>query len=176
MVRVGLLAWVTILVACSPMDAAPEPIVEESAMLLTSPVFAEGGSIPRRYTCDGDDVSPPLEIQGVPEGAGSLVLIMDDPDAPRGVWDHWVVYDIPPDVTTIPEGVESLGTSGRNSWGRLGYGGPCPPSGVHRYVFQVFALDGPLGLREGATKARVLEAAEPRTLARARLVGRYGRG
>ncbi len=143
-------------------------------MLLRSPAFANEGRIPARYTCDGEDVSPPLEIVGIPAGTETLVLIMDDPDAPMGTWDHWVAYDIPP-TEEIPEGVADLGTPGLNSWGRLGYGGPCPPSGTHRYVFHVFAIDGSLGLPPGADKATVLGAIANRVLDEAFLVGLYSR-
>jgi len=143
-------------------------------MLLRSPVFANQGRIPPRYTCDGDDVSPPLEIVDLPAEAESLALVMDDPDAPAGVWDHWILYDLPP-VEEIPEGTD-LGTPGTNSWGRLGYGGPCPPGGVHRYVFHVFALDRELGLPPGADKATVLAAAADHVLDEASLIGLYGRG
>lgn len=161
------------MVACIPAEA-PSVVVEESDMRLESPVFAEGQPIPRRYTCDGEDVSPPLIISDPPEGTSHFVLIMDDPDAPRGTWDHWVVYDIPGEVGEIPEGT-SPGVEGRNSWGRLGYGGPCPPSGTHRYVFRVLALDGPLELGEGATKEQVLSAAAGKILAEATLTGTYRR-
>ena len=147
---------------------------EESTMRLTSSAFGDGGSIPVRYTCDGADVSPPLEISGIPEGTVSLVLVMDDPDAPAGTWDHWVAFDISP-VDTIPEGTAGLGRPGRNSWGRTGYGGPCPPSGTHRYMFTVHALAGTIGLGEGATKGEVLAALEPLRLASASLMGTYRR-
>lgn len=99
---------------------------------------------------------------------------MDDPDAPAGVWDHWIVYDIPPG-TPIPEAVESLGTPGRNSWGRTDYGGPCPPSGTHRYFFSVFALETSLGLAAGADKSEVLDAISGHVLAKATLMGHYSR-
>ena len=102
-------------------------------MRLTSTAFEPGTDIPTRFTCDGQDVSPPLSLQDIPAATVSLVLIMDDPDAPGGTWDHWVAYDIPL-TTEIPQGVRDLGTAGLNSWGRTGYGGPCPPRGVHRYV------------------------------------------
>ncbi len=143
-------------------------------MRLMSTAFAEGEIIPTEYTCDGADVSPPLELEGLPEGTRSLVLIMDDPDAPGGSWDHWVAFDIPV-TTAIREDVGSIGVGGRNSWGRTGYGGPCPPSGVHRYVFRVYALSGDLGLQEGATKAEVIAAMEALLLGEGRLIGRYGR-
>jgi len=144
-------------------------------MRLTSSAFAHEGLIPRRYTCDGADVSPPLELEEIPAAAVSLVLIMDDPDAPAGTWDHWIAYDIPATTTVIPEGVGSLGTPGRNSWGRTGYGGPCPPSGTHRYFFTVYAPDTDLGLGPGAGKSQLLDALSGHVLAEATLMGRYGR-
>ncbi len=143
-------------------------------MRLSSPAFASGEAIPARHTCDGRDVSPPLVIEDIPQGTACLALIMDDPDAPAGTWDHWVAYDIPV-TATVPEGVRSLGVAGRNSWRRTGYGGPCPPSGEHRYYFRVYALDARLGLREGAGKGQVLEAMKGHVLAEATLMGRYSR-
>lgn len=143
-------------------------------MRLSSPAFAPSERIPARHTCDGAGLSPALALEDIPEGAVCLALIMDDPDAPAGTWDHWVAYDIP--VTgTVPEGVGSLGTAGRNSWTKTGYGGPCPPSGVHRYFFRAYALDARLGLREGAGKKQVLEAMAGHVLAEATLMGRYAR-
>jgi hypothetical protein len=147
---------------------------EGSSMRLTSSAFEPGADIPRRFTCDGRDISPRLALHDIPAGARSLVLVMDDPDAPGGTWDHWVAYDIPVgDV--IEEGVRRLGVAGRNSWGRTGYGGPCPPRGTHRYIFAVYALDTSLGLPAGAEKANVLQAIEGHVLAEARLMGRYAR-
>ncbi len=143
-------------------------------MRLTSSAFEHEGVIPEHYTCDGLDVSPPLTIDDIPGGAVTLVLVMDDPDAPGGTWDHWIAYDIPTDGE-IPEAVASLGTGGNNSWGRTTYGGPCPPSGSHRYVFAVYALDTELGLGPGAPKATVLEALSDHVLAEARLLGHYAR-
>lgn len=142
-------------------------------MRITSSAFTHEGLIPPKYTCDGDDVSPPLAISEVPDGVSHLVLVVDDPDAPGGVWDHWVAYDIPVTVE-IPEAAR-LGTSGRNSWGRAGYGGPCPPSGTHRYFFTVYAVDSALGLEPEADKRQVLDALEGRVVAEATLVGRYTR-
>jgi Raf kinase inhibitor-like YbhB/YbcL family protein len=146
----------------------------EAGMQLTSTAFAAEGSIPPRHTCDGDDVSPPLTVRQVPDAAVTLVLVMDDPDAPSGVWDHWIAYDIPVSEN-IPESVEPLGTPGKNSWGRTGYGGPCPPGGTHRYFFTMYALDTTLGLAPGVDKQGVLEAMEGHVLAEASLMGRYGR-
>jgi hypothetical protein len=153
---------------------SPRQAREEGKMRLTSSAFDPGEAIPRRFTCDGPDVSPPLALADIPGGTTSLVLIMDDPDAPGGTWDHWVAYDIP--VTTdLAADSGSIGTAGRNSWGRTGYGGPCPPRGTHRYVFTAYALDARLGLGPGAAKARVLEALKGHVLAEARLMGRYER-
>ncbi len=145
-----------------------------AGMRLTSAAFEEGGAIPPRYTCDGGDVSPPLLLSDVPAGTVTLALVMDDPDAPVGTWDHWVAFDMPV-IAELAEGETAPGTGGENSWGRLGYGGPCPPGGTHRYFFTVYALDVALGLPEGATKAEVLDAIEGHVLAAATLMGRYGR-
>jgi hypothetical protein len=143
-------------------------------MQLTSPTFTHEGMIPDRYTCDDADVSPELRIDGVPEGTVSLVLVVDDPDAPGGTWDHWVVFDIPV-TASVPEDVGATGTAGLNSWQRTGYGGPCPPSGTHRYFFTLLALDAELDLAEGATKVEVLAAAEGHVLGEAVLMGTYAR-
>lgn len=110
-------------------------------MQLSSSAFSEGESIPAKYTCDGENVSPPLEISDIPENAQSLVLIMDDPDAPAGTWVHWVVYGIDPSTTKIEENSNQLAGIGYNSWNKLEYGGPCPPSGEHRYFFKLYAID-----------------------------------
>ena len=143
-------------------------------MRLTSSAFEHEGAIPARYTCDGQDVSPPLTLHELPDGAVTLVLLMVDPDAPSGTWDHWIAYDLPT-VTEVPEAVASLGTLGRNSWGRTAYGGPCPPSGTHRYVLTVYALDAGLELGPGASKATVLDALTGHVLADASLTGLYAR-
>jgi Raf kinase inhibitor-like YbhB/YbcL family protein len=156
-----------------PVHTATETTVEVG-MKLSSPAFEPGENIPVRFTCDGSDVSPPLQISDIPEGAVSLVLVMDDPDAPAGVWDHWIAYDVEPQEM-IDESVEGLGTPGTNSWGRTGYGGPCPPSGTHRYFFTAYSLDTSLGLSPGADKAAVLEALSGHVLAEATLMGRYSR-
>ena len=143
-------------------------------MHLTSTAFEHEGTIPPLYTCDDGDVSPPLSLSGVPAETATLALIMDDPDAPRRTWVHWVAFDIPV-VADIAEDVGSLGIGGENSWGSTGYGGPCPPGGTHRYFFRLYALDTELGLAEGATKAEVLEAMVGHMLAEATLMGRYTR-
>ncbi|NPA06273.1 MAG: YbhB/YbcL family Raf kinase inhibitor-like protein [Chloroflexi bacterium] len=160
----------------SPTHTAPE-YQASPALQLQSPAFEHQGPIPRRYTCDGEDISPPLTWGPAPKATRSWVLIMDDPDAPAGTWDHWIVYDIPAEVTQLVEGATPPGRQGRNSWGRIGYGGPCPPPGPpHHYVFRIYALDIPsLGLPEGATKAQVLQAMQDHILAQATLIGTYGR-
>jgi Raf kinase inhibitor-like YbhB/YbcL family protein len=152
---------------------AGDPASEET-MLLTSSAFEHEGAIPTVYSCDGADISPPLALQGIPPGAGALALVMEDPDAPVGVWDHWVEYDFPV-LEVIEEDVSSLGTEGLNSWGRTGYGGPCPPGGTHRYFFTVYALDATVGLTPGATKDEVLAAISDHVLAEATLMGTYSR-
>jgi len=150
-------------------------------MNLTSSAFTEGNMIPVKYTCDGEDVSPPLVWSGVPAGTKALALICDDPDAPVGTWVHWVLFNLPPDSMGLPEGVpavktlENGGVHGKNSWRRVGYGGPCPPSGTHRYFFKLYALDQPLTLTSSATAKHVRAAMQGHILAEAQLMGRYKR-
>lgn len=143
---------------------------------LTTPDFADGADIPRRNSCDGEDVAPRLEWTGVPEGTRSLALVMDDPDAPHGTFTHWVLYDIPATENGLGEG-STLGTQGRNSFGRRGYGGPCPPPGddPHRYRLTLYALDIPsIALRKG-TREELESRIEGHVLGTARLTGRYAR-
>ncbi|HET6362279.1 MAG TPA: YbhB/YbcL family Raf kinase inhibitor-like protein [Gemmatimonadota bacterium] len=151
---------------------------------LTSEAFEDGGVIPVRYTCEGEDVSPPLAWSGVPEGTKSLALVVDDPDAPRGTFDHWIVYEIPAHATALPEDLddsprlEDLGGSlqGRNGFGKVGWGGPCPPPGrPHRYVFRLYALDGAAGVDPGAKRETLERALERHVLATATLTGTFGR-
>jgi len=143
-------------------------------MRVTSVAFEDGGEIPVRHTCDGGDVSPPLAVDGVPDGTRTLALVVDDPAAPGGTWDHWVAFDIPV-AAAVPEGADGLGVAGVNSWGRAGYGGPCPPRGTHRYVFTVYAVDTVLGLAPGSTSAELRRALAGHVLARASLTGTYRR-
>jgi len=149
------------------------------SLSLTSPAFENNGSIPSKYTCDGQETSLPLQIEGVPENAKSLVLIMDDPDAVQVVnyvWDHWIVFDIDPNTTSIPEGQEPKGTQGVGSSETKGYGGPCPPKPQeHTYSFRLYALDKILGLPEGSTKSDVEKAMEGHILNQTELVGKYRR-
>lgn len=143
---------------------------------VTSSAFSEGEAIPRKYTCDGDDVSPPLAWSGAPDGVASYALIMDDPDAPAGTWVHWVLFDLPPQTTQLAENApSSAGVQGNSSWNRTGYGGPCPPGGEHRYFFKLYALDTTLGLDAGATKEEVLQAMEGHVAAQGQLMGTYRR-
>lgn len=141
-------------------------------MKLYSPAFAHQGSLPARYTCVGEGVSPPLKWEGVPEGTKSFVLICDDPDAPGKTRDHWVLYNIPAPITEIGEG-SSSGENGINSWGQGGYGGPCPPSGEHRYFFKLYALDSALKFKEPPLKQNVEQSMKGHVLATADLVGRF---
>lgn len=150
------------------------------AFTLTSPAFADGSQIPVRHTCDGEDYSPALTWSDAPEGTRSFVLIMDDPDAPRGTFTHWVSYDIPAHVTELGEksADATVQTSARNSFGRTGYGGPCPPPGdtAHRYRFSLHALDVPtLGVSKGVTREDVEAKMSAHVLAVAQLVGKYQR-
>jgi len=152
----------------------PVSQVEVEKMKLTSPAFEHNQGIPSEYTCDGSDTSPELNIEDVPKNAKSLVLINDDPDAPVGTWDHWNVFNMPTDVK-IEKGSEPAGVGGKNSWGKTGYGGPCPPSGTHRYFFKLYALDTELSLEEGASKADIEKAMEGHIIEKTELIGTYKR-
>jgi Raf kinase inhibitor-like YbhB/YbcL family protein len=136
-----------------------------------STVFSHKGHIPPEYTCDGKDLNPPLEIHNMPEGTKTLALIMEDPDAPRGTFDHWLVWNISPNEAIAEQ--SNPGISGTNDFGKTGYGGPCPPSGVHRYFFKVYALDTKLDLAAGADKSALLEAMEDHILAEGEIMGLY---
>jgi Raf kinase inhibitor-like YbhB/YbcL family protein len=160
----------------------PPPKEGEMALSVSSSVFGEGDMIPDRYTCQGEDISPPLAWSGLPAGTQSLALIMDDPDAPVGVFNHWVIFNIPADSPGLSQAVPAQAQlpdgarQGRNDFGRIGYGGPCPPSGSpHRYQFTLYALDSLLELEMGADKGQVLDAVEGHVLAQGRLTGRYQR-
>ena len=142
-------------------------------LIITSPAFENNGFIPSKYTCDGDDVNPPLNIEGVPEETQSLVLMVDDPDAPMGTWDHWIVWNIDPtgkiEENSIP-GIEGL-----NNFRKHSYGGPCPPSGTHRYFFKVYALDRKLDLHLNSRKRDVERVMKGHILAKGELIGLYKR-
>ena len=145
-------------------------------MKLTSPAFQHQQRIPAKYTCDGQDISPPLQIADAPPAAQSLVLIMDDPDAPRGTWVHWTVWNMEPKTSEIAENSGPPGAAqGMTDFRRPGYGGPCPPSGTHRYFFKLYALDTKLNLPAKTDKSALEKAMEGHILARAELVGLYSR-
>jgi len=150
-------------------------------MEIKSSAFAHEAFIPAKYTCDGKNISPPLSWSGAPKETKSFALICDDPDAPMGTWVHWVFFDIPAPVTSLPENVsrseeiKGLGKNGNNTSRRLGYDGPCPPSGIHRYFFKLYALDTVLNLKPGLTKEELLKAMDGHILTEAQLMGRYKR-
>jgi hypothetical protein len=149
-------------------------------MKLSSSAFEESGKIPSKYTCDGDNINPPLKISDVPSATKSLALIMEDPDVPKdlrpdGMWDHWVVFNIPPGTAEVPEGQEPPGMHGAGTSGNQNYFGPCPPDREHRYFFKLFALDSELDLQEKATKAELEKAMDGHILEKAELMGRYER-
>ena len=153
------------------------------ALSLSSPVFSHNGAIPKVYTCQGKDISPGISWSGLPDGTKSVVLIVDDPDAPdpaapKRTWVHWVLYNIPPGAKGLPEAVNATGLpsrtrQGRNDWDRTGYGGPCPSIGRHRYFHKLYALDARLGALAEPTKAALERAMEGHVLAKAELVGTY---
>jgi len=153
----------------------------EMTISVSSPAFQEGGMIPSKYTCDGQDMSPPLKWAGVPEATKSIALISDDPDAPVGTWVHWVMWNIPPNVHELAENVHPEpelpdgSRQGITDFRRPGYGGPCPPSGVHRYYFKIYALDTMLDLPSSTKKADLLKATKGHILAEGQLLGKYKR-
>ncbi len=178
---------------CSNADPLPSP--EQLTIKLRSTAFADGGMIPHRFTCDGSDRSPDLSWSGVPAKSRTLALICDDPDAPAGTWSHWVVFNLPAQVAGLKEGVPASErvpntsmeesppagsnpdvTQGKNDFGKVGYEGPCPPSGAHRYFFRLYALDERLELGSEATRTDVLKAIKGHILAEGRLIGKYARG
>lgn len=154
----------------------PSEAQKMSTLTLSSPAFKHHEHIPSKFTCDGADVNPQLLIGNVPSGTKSLALIVDDPDAPRGTWVHWVVWNIAPDSKEIKEGTVPAGAhQGMNDFRQLVYGGPCPPSGTHRYFFKLYALDTVLSLGANASKANLERAMQGHILARAELIGLYQR-
>ena len=148
-------------------------------MKITSSAFSDGALIPIKYTCDGDDISPPLVWSDIPENTASFVLINDDPDAPVGTWDHWILFNLDGKTTELAENVDLSKLAGvqlgRNSWRRNDYGGPCPPYGTHRYFFKLYALDMKLDLPAGSSKQDIKKAMAGHILAEAELLGRYKR-
>jgi Raf kinase inhibitor-like YbhB/YbcL family protein len=195
--RAVIAVWLLFVTGSGCGRGEPLPAYDSSKLTikLRSSVISEGGTIPSKYTCDGPDRSPPLEWSGVPGAARALALICDDPDAPLGTWSHWVITGLPPDITSLAEGIPPQETvnlapgdgasaaapgaaavhQGKNDFGNIGYGGPCPPSGTHRYVFRLYALDTRLDLGASATRRDLLEAIHGHILAEGRLTGRYQR-
>ncbi len=161
--------------------AVPKQGERKMAITVSSPAFDDGGMIPLKYTCDGGDMSPPLVFDGVPGEAKSLTLIVDDPDAPMGTWVHWVMYNLPPDSKELHENVsseeklENGALHGVTDFGKFGYGGPCPPSGTHRYYFKLYALDAILDLSGQISKDDLKAAMEGHILAEGQLMGKYKR-
>lgn len=178
-----LTAAIMVLTAMLFPCADPVAGSEVKQIQVASPAFGDGEMIPKQYTCDGADVSPPLQFSEVPAEAKSLVLICDDPDAPVGTWTHWVLFNLPPDAKSVAEKVPASATlatgalHGQNSWGsrKIGYGGPCPPSGTHRYYFKVYALNIKLDLPSGTTKKHLLKAMKGHVIGQGELMGTYKR-
>jgi Raf kinase inhibitor-like YbhB/YbcL family protein len=174
----------TFVLSCQRQEKGTQVNKEKVPMTIqvTSTAFGYGGNIPKKYTCDGEDVSPSLSWSGIPEGTKSIALICDDPDAPVGTWVHWVLYGLSADTTSLPEGVPTQGVldngpkQGKNDFRKIGYGGPCPPRGpAHRYFFKVYALNCEIKLDAGATKKELVKAMEGHILAEGELMGKYQR-
>ena len=150
-------------------------------MEIISSGFDDGAMIPKKYTCDDIDISPPLKWSKVPDGTKTFAIICDDPDAPMVTWVHWVIYNLPANINELSEEVPSLeilpngAKQGRNDFGKIGYGGPCPPGGTHRYYFKIYALDDELMVEAGITKSELLKAMEGHILSEGQLMGRYKR-
>lgn len=168
-------------ISCEP-GAPTQPEDRETKITLSSTALQAGENIPSKYTCDGEDISPPLSWGEPPSGTESFALTMDDPDAPGGTFTHWVVFNLPADTRELEEGMppegelENGALQGKNDFGAIGYRGPCPPLGAaHRYVFTLYALDKRLDLAAGASKEQVLDAVKGHILASGLLVGMYGR-
>ena len=168
----------------SSFKSQDQPNVDQSAdktMKVESSAFEEGGLIPKLYTCDDKDISPSLSWDSVPDGTKSLALINDDPDAPAGTWVHWIIFNIPVSIKELPENIppqkilENGAKQGTNNFRKIGYGGPCPPGGTHRYFFKLYALDTALDQEAGITKDQLLKAMEGHVLAEGQLMGKYSR-
>jgi Raf kinase inhibitor-like YbhB/YbcL family protein len=167
-----LLLLMSFMAAASLLNA--KEVKKMTQMKMTTPAFENGQEIPEKFTCDGNDVNPHLVIEGVPREAKSLALIMDDPDAPAGTWVHWMMWNIDPAVEQIPEGSVPHGAQqGVNSWKRSDYGGPCPPSGTHRYFFRLYALSDKLSLPTGTNRKDLDHAMHGKILAQCELMGTY---
>ena len=185
LVALSLLAT-TALIGCSresqpvPANMSAQPAQQQQAqMKVESAAIKEGQPIPRQYTCDGINISPPLEWSGVPKSAKTIAIVADDPDAPAGTWVHWVLYNLPAEniglVENVPatDNLKAGGFQGKNDFGKPGYGGPCPPSGTHRYFFRVYALDTLLDVSAGSDKRTVEKAMKDHILGSGELIGMY---
>jgi Raf kinase inhibitor-like YbhB/YbcL family protein len=178
---IGRWAWLLALaVALATMPSSGRGREVGMTMTLTSPDFTAGAAVPARFTCDAEGASPALQWSGVPSAARSLALVVDDPDAPQRTWVHWVLYDLPHDSTGLPQSVAAAqlptgSREGLNDWKKTGYGAPCPPTGRHRYVFTLYALDRALPDLQRPDKAQLLKAMEGHVLAKAQLIGTYQR-
>ena len=163
--------------ALAPSEPAPSATMEVAMPFeLTSTAFAQGAPIPEVYSCKGEDISPPLAWGDPPDGTRSFALVMDDPDAPVGTWDHWIIFNLPADLRALPENLQPgdlAANHGANSWGRADYGGPCPPSGTHRYFFKLYALDTTLSMDEIPDKGQLLADMEGHILAETELMGTF---
>jgi len=185
--RIFLILVLLVLISgCLASESDEETLIEEDinmdAILISSDVFENGGMLSFEYTCDGSDLSPVLSWDGIPTGTQSIALIMDDPDAPRQTFVHWVIYNIPANTAGLSGALPRNKTlddgslQGKNDYGRIGYNGPCPPPGKpHRYFFKVYALDTTLGLKSGATKSQLEAAMSGHILAQGEIVGKYRR-
>jgi Raf kinase inhibitor-like YbhB/YbcL family protein len=172
--------WLLLLPLIGVLLLSSETLCKEGdkmgALTITSLAFEHNGSIPKQYTCDGKDISPPLGFEGVPPTAKSLALIVDDPDAPAGTWVHWVLWNIDPKMKGITENVVPTGSvQGKNDFRKNSYGGPCPPSGTHRYFFKLYALNTMLTIGQGSTKADLEKAMKGHILAEGQIIGLYKR-
>lgn len=167
----------TILISsCTSTETATETTEADMSLELKSDAFANGQSIPAKYSCTGKNISPALTWSNAPAGTQSFALIVDDPDAPMGTWVHWVLYNIPSSTTSLPESTNADGISvGKNSSNHMSYDGPCPPSGTHRYFFKLYALDSTLSLSPGATKEQVLNTMKGHILAQGELMGTFSK-
>ena len=178
-----MLLPIALICVCQSLVYSQGSAAKVARIEVTSPAFTEGSMIPKKYTCDGKNVSPPFALSNIPAGAKSIALIADDPDARRRTWVHWVLFNLPPDTRELAEKAPASRTlangavHGNSSWGnrKIGYGGPCPPSGTHRYYFKFYALDTMLDLRKGATKKQLLNAMKGHIVGQGQLMGKYRR-
>ncbi len=173
---VPVLAFLAAFLSLYTFTAAGKEGKMTEAFRLSSTAFGNNGSIPSKYTCDGMDINPPLEVLGVPAGTKSLALIVDDPDAPRGIWVHWVAWNIDPKITEVGENTVPKGAvQGMNDFRKHDYGGPCPPSGTHRYLFKLYALDTQLNIGANSDKAALEKAMTGHIISQAQIMGTYKR-